>query len=120
MTTKENAAREALRKTSLETHHVETAIAALRRGGLLDERANTDALYASAAPIKTLSAAAADSRNRVLVKSVIAEAKSLGVTIDPDKPIDPYALSADLKKAAVASPAQVWRLKTNLASLGAL
>jgi hypothetical protein len=70
--------------------------------------------------IKSLSAAAAaDPRTRVLVESVLAQARSLGIELDPNKVVDPYELSNRLRDKGVGVPARM-RLKTALAQIGAM
>jgi hypothetical protein len=98
----------------------ERIIDAMAKSGLIND--GDDTVRASAGtPIPTLAAAAAaDPRKRELIQSVVAQAKHLGVTLDPDKVIDPFVLSADLKKAGIASNEQCFRLKTALAQIGAI
>jgi hypothetical protein len=123
MTIRENEAREVMRKSSLEAGHIEAAIGALRRAHLVERAGGVESLKAAAsAPIKSLSAAAADKEVGHLAKQAIAMLIHAGIQFSDEvynKPLDPHVLSAALKERGLSVEAR-FRIKDALHSCGCL
>lgn len=121
MTIRLTEAADALRRTSLEPHHQQAALAGLKRAGLVEEKAQTDAMYASAADapphFTTLAAAANSKETHRLANQAIGTMRALGLNLPLDARIDVGELDRQLRERQAKVSDRIF-LKDMLYKLG--